>query len=387
MTERPTPTTDAKATPGNPGTRHRHGPRDYSPRVGLFSRRRSPQDVHRAQAGAIDDFWRWWRDEGAARTARVITGDEPESAFDALTRHVHAIHPDLAWELSKGGADGSGSDHAHTLVVTSEGNPELRAVARRWRRAAPEPDATWDYADVRAATAEDFTLQVAGADLESAQVQVTARVDGPRVHVVVHHPALETLPDDARRNAAFLLLDAVLGEVAVETWVGEISASHLPPLDPVPLSGLTAVVDHLRGQYIDADGNPTWVLLRGERSDGTPLIASTQVPLVAATAPHLDTHVAVTVEYSDRTEQGFPGDGSLDELRSFEDHLAGRLGGSGRLVAHETSGGTRVLHFYVDGATPAAAQVEAATTGWRQGRTTVQAGPDPGWEGVRHLRV
>lgn len=350
--------------------------------MGLFSRRRSPQDVHRARAEAIDAFWQWWRTDGAAATAAALADRAPERMVDAISRHVHAVDPGLAWELA-GGRDG----HEHILVVTPEGNPDLRAVARRWLLAAPDADATWEYGDARRPAAHGFVLRTADVEVDAADVQVTARVDGPRVHVVVHHAAFETLADGAKRTTAYLLLDAVLGETDVETWVGEISTSHLPPLDPVPLSGLTAVVDHLRSQYVDAAGNPTWVLLHAELPDGAPLMASTQVPLAAVTAPHLDTHVAVTVPYTDRTEQGFPGDASLGELRALEDHLAERLGGAGRLVAHETTKGVRVLHFYVDGATPAVAQVEAAVGGWRQGRTRVAAAPDPGWEGVRHLRV
>ena len=350
--------------------------------MGLFSRRKSPQAVHRAQADAIDAFWRWWRAEGADATARAIADREPQRTVDAISAHVDAIAPGLAWELAKGG-DG----HQHVLVVTCEGNPELRAVARRWRLAAPDPDPTWEYDDARRPTSEDFTLRMDDLEIAVRDVQMTARVDGPRVHVVLHHAAFESVPDRAKQNASYLLLDSTLGETDVEVWVGEVSTSHLPPLDPVPLTGLSAVVDHLRGQYLDADGNPGWALLTGELTDGTPLVASTQVPMAAALAPHLDTHVAVSVTYSDRTEQGLPGDGSLGELRALENHLAERLGPSGRLVAHETSGGTRVLHFYVDGATPAVAQVETAVGGWRQGRTDVRAALDPGWEGVGHLRV
>ena len=354
--------------------------RDYARPVGLFSRRRSPENARRAQAEAIDDFWRWWQADGATSTAKALADHDPQRMVGPITGHVHAIAAGLSWELAKGS-----DEHEHVLVVTSGGDPALRAAARRWRLAAPPPDPTWEYDDARRPAQDGFTLQLDGVGIDAAQAQVTARVEGPRVHVVVHHPALERLPDTSRSSAAHLLLDATLGERVVETWVGEISASHLPPLDPVALTGLGAVVDHLRGQHLDRDGNPTWVLLQGQRRDGTPLLATAQVPLTAATAPHLDTHVAVTVPYKDVTDAGFPGSGSLDELRRFEDHLTERLGGSGRLVAHETRGGVRLLHYYVDGATPAVAQLEAVARGWGQGRARVDATDDPGWHAVRHL--
>jgi len=117
------------------------------------------------------------------------------------------------------------------------------------------------------------------------------------------------------------------------------------------------------------------------------VLAATQVPLRAATSPDLDTHVRVVVPYQDRTEAGLPGNGSLQALRDFEDHLNARLEGSGRMVAHESCGGVRQLHLYVDGTTPAAEQVRVAAVGWHQGRVDVTVTHDPGWDGVAHLRA
>jgi hypothetical protein len=367
--------------------------------MGLFSRRKSPESVARAQALAIDDFWRWWRASGADETARAIADRSPERIAGAMSRHVDAIDSGLSWELGAGGGaddgigggtgDITGGGSRHVLVVSPEGDPALRAVARRWRLAAPEPDATWEYSDSRRAAAPDglLTLGLGGVDIDVARATIAARVEGPVVDVTVHHPLFADLPDDARRTAAFLLLDATIGETEVELWVREIGTTPVLPLDPVPLAGLRSVVRQLREQYTDADGEPTWVLLHGVRHDGTPLVASTQVPLKAVTAPHFDTHVGVVVPYTGQTPEGLPGPGSLAEVRRFEDHLGGRLEGSGRLVAHETSGGTRTLHFYVDGTTPAVEQLEAAVVGWSQGRVRVQAEHDPAWSAVQHLRV
>ena len=172
----------------------------------------------------------------------------------------------------------------------------------------------------------------------------------------------------------------------METWVGQVRTTAVQPLDAVPLSGLRAVVRQLREQWTDEEGNPAWVLMQGRTKDGGVLLASSIVPLRPSLAPHLDTHVAVAVPFTDRTEQGLPGPGSLQALRDLEDHLSQRLGGSGRLVAHETRAGTRVLHCYVDGTTPAAEQLKAAVGGWGQGRVRIEAAGDPGWDRVRHLR-
>jgi hypothetical protein len=194
------------------------------------------------------------------------------------------------------------------------------------------------------------------------------------------------MPDPERQLATFLMLDTVLGEAAMETWVGTVSVAAEPPLDSVPLIGLRAVIKELTTRFLDAAGEPTWVQLQGTASDGTAVLASAQIPLRAASAPHLDTHAAVEVSFGDQTPEGLPSPTSLTALRDLEQHLNERLGGSGRIVAHQTHQGVRTLHLYLDGTTPAVDQLRAAIVGWDQGQVNVSVQPDPGWESVRHLR-
>jgi hypothetical protein len=127
--------------------------------------------------------------------------------------------------------------------------------------------------------------------------------------------------------------------------------------------------------------------MEGSTQDGKRVLAGAQIPLRAATAPHLDTYVAVRVPYSDRTPDDLPTDESLTPLQNFGDHLSSRLGASGRLVAHETHGGVRILHLYVDGSTPAVEQLRPVIAGWDQGQVSMTAIPDPGWQHVQHLRT
>ena len=352
----------------------------YGGAVSLF-RRPSPSRAAQGQAQAIGRFWAWWQGEGSTQTALAILDGQSERMVPVLNEKVSAIHSGLSWELA------AGESSQHVLIVSAEGDPALRPVARRWRRAAPEPDGIWDYADSRPPVADpDGTvLKIGDTDVALTEATAGARVTGVQVDVSVYHPAFEQLPDDARQLATFLLLDAVLGELAVETWIGAISTTTAPPLDAVPLAGLRAVVRDLSAQFTDDKGDPHWVVAEG-LAKGSRVLVSMQIPLRAASAPDLDTHVGVQVPFSDRTPDALPGPGSLASLRRFEDHLTARLDGSGRLVAHVTHGGMRVLHFYVDGTTPAADQLRAAVKGWDQGPVRVQVAADPGWSHVSHLR-
>jgi len=347
-----------------------------------FLRRSASGRNGASEIEAISRFWAWWQTQGAEETALAIADREPERMVSALSKQVKAIHSGLAWELAPG------TENTHVLVVSAEGNPELRGVARRWRRAAPAADGLWEYSDARLPSADpaDVTLKLGETRVDVASATAWARVSGADLDVAVYHPAFAGLAEQERRLATLLLLDTVLGESAVETWVGSVETATEEPLDPVPLTGLRAVVRELTERFTDAAGDPAWVLMEGSTQAGDRVLAAAQIPLRSATAPHLDTYVAVRVPYTDRTPEGLPDDDSLVPLQNFTDHLRARLGESGRLVAHETHGGVRILHLYVDGSTPAVEQLRPAIVGWEQGEVTLAATLDPGWQQVQHLR-
>ncbi len=358
--------------------------------MALFKRgaRESPASRQRE---AIAAFWAWWRDEGRALATSVASGvangatgtasaDELAAAMGAA---VDAIEPGLAWETS------AGPDGRHLLTVTAAGVPELRAVARRWRVAAPSADEEWAYADLRLPVEGDLdahTLTLDGRSYVVGEASVDAYVRGLAIDVSVHHPQFAGLPEDQRAVVSFLLLDQVLGEEAVETWVGEVSSSELPALDPVPIGGLRSVVAGLREEHTGPGGEPQFAVLQGLAPDGSPVLVLARIPLRPATAPHLDTYVGVAAPYTDLTPEGLPGPDSLEPLRALEDHVTARLGGSGEVVAVQSHQGLRVLHIYVDGTTPAAEQVRVAVQGWDQGRVQIEQRPDPAWSAVAHLR-
>lgn len=345
--------------------------------MSLFKRRAADP------ATRIAEFWTWWSSAGAARTAAALEARDPAAMTDELTNRIGAIDPHLAWELAPG------SVSEHTLVVTSGGDPDLRVLARRWLLSAVPADDTWSYSDLRPPVAEpdDVILSSEGGpDIAFADVRLSARRTGSRFDVVLYHPAFIELPEEPRRQIAFLALDAALGEADVELWIGGIDVATHAPLDGFGLSALRAVVADLRSENIDEDGQPGWALLEGQGPDG-PILAATQVPLHPLTAPQLTVHVAMAVQYADLTDAGLPGPGSLEPLRELEDRLSATLGADGRVVAHESSAGLRVVHAYADSDSDAAQRARSTSWGWDQGRVEVMVSDDPGWESVAHLRA
>jgi hypothetical protein len=328
-----------------------------------------------AQRDRIAAFWSWWSGGGAEAASRAIEAGDTDALLRLTTDRVDALDPRLAWEY------GAGPDGSTSLAVTAGGDPEVRALARRWLLAAPRTDG-WTFHDLRQ-PAPDGTVLTFGADrFADVDVVVATVRRGPVIDVEVHHPGFAAIPAEAAAQIAFLMLDNAVGEEAVELWVGRVEPVTVVPKDGVPLAHLPGVIDALRREHTDPDGGLSWLLLRG----AGPTIARVRVRLSSVNDPSYDTHVAVQVPYEAR-EDGLPVSGKTDLLAAFEDHLIERLAGSGTVVAVETSRGIRTIHVYVDGTTPAVGMIEAATRGWPNGTVEIHARYDPAWADVQHFRV
>ncbi len=343
----------------------------------LFRRSRAPR---LPSPDAIPDFWRWWTTEGGRHCAHLLEGGNLPALEPVIGPAVDRVHPDLAWEV------GPGRSGEWQLVVTAGGEPRLRATARRWLLAAPAPDGQWEYADTRqpAADAESGRLHIGAAEIAFADLRTGWRVDEDRlrVDVTVHHPEFGSLDERQRLEITFLALDNLLGEEAVELWVGEIAAVVDEPPGATTLAPLRAAVRDLAARHSGSE--PTWQILQATNGSGRPVLALVRLPLTSAAAPHLDAHVRVELPYA-AEDSGLPQEAALDQLRDLEDRLEAVLQDDGRVVAHETTDGRRTLHVYVDRTTDGPDRVAATVAGHPGSRTTVT--DDPGWDAVAHLRL
>jgi hypothetical protein len=320
----------------------------------------------------VAEFWRWWakaRDQVA-----VAIAQRGELPIDALSRRVDALDPALEWEFA------AGATSRHALIVSTVGDPKLRRLVAAWLAAAPPSDATWEYHGARQPNPNFATARLGfdGHDVELAGLRYAATVDGDhgQVDVEVYHPVFAAMDHGQRLRIAFMSMDWLLGEEAVESWIGALEVSTQATGHPLPPAGLVEVVDELSARY----SGPVWSLLNGER-DGLPTLATVQRPLRGIRWPRFDTHVAVTLRYSDQGH-GFPGDEDLVRIRAAEDYLTEVIGSTGALLAHETGFSQRVLHYYVDPSTDAAARLGSGSRTF-QGTVTTAYDPDLGH--IQHL--
>jgi hypothetical protein len=354
----------------------RVGRRRYAAEV-IFSRRK---DQSRNCATAIAKFWKWWPSV-RAEVEKSISGGLDEKFVRQITKKVAAIHPDLQWEFSKG------TSSQHVLVVCAGGDATLRAIAERWRAAAPQSDPTWTYHASRQADPEAFgsTLTIDGRTVVLQKMRFGIEVDADRhqIDVTAFHPIFSVMTQKEQLRVTFVALDRALGENGVELWVGQVTSSRTEPQRPHTATQLRSAVTNLAQKASDA----AWTIVGDEDEQGNAVLAAVQVPLKPVRWPRFDTHLRLDVPYRDRQDNGFPAGDSLDALRAFEDRLVAAIATDGELVAHETTQGRRTFHLYVDGPTRATDAVKRLLPQWRESNPTLAASFDPAWHAVSHLRT
>ncbi|MBT2548027.1 hypothetical protein, partial [Arthrobacter sp. ISL-65] len=98
---------------------------------------------HTVHTRAISAFWRWWSAEGVNLLNGAVTTGDYRDLPDTLDAMIKAIGPGLSWETAPG------IRARHQFCVSGGGDPGLRVLAERWRRAAPAPTPMWEFAAAR----------------------------------------------------------------------------------------------------------------------------------------------------------------------------------------------------------------------------------------------
>src|SRR5262245_51372595 len=151
---------------------------------------------------SIATFWRWWT-EARGRIEHAIEGRAwTDALVDEITAHVHALDDELVWSACPG------QQARHAFCVSASGNPALRTLTERWRRAGAADD-IWEFHGARLA-APGIAVMVGDLLVDPKAIRVAFTVDPARerVDVTVHHPGFGEMPDEMRQAAAMVALES-----------------------------------------------------------------------------------------------------------------------------------------------------------------------------------
>jgi hypothetical protein len=178
----------------------------------------------------------WWA-EFTRRADDLKRVFERELEMDLpawMSEHLDAVDERLCWEFGPP-LRGSG----HRLVITSESHSELRPlVASLLERAPTLPG--WEFYPYRPAESVEDALRTVEARVGRAYGDVQARVESAshnRVALTFRSADFESDEDKQARRAAFVLTESLLGEEAMDRWVGTIDVEPAPRPGPRRLFG------------------------------------------------------------------------------------------------------------------------------------------------------
>ncbi len=247
--------------------------------------------IRRIEASA-DRFWQRFAEVG-----------DPDLVLEdrELAQRLEEIHPRLRLDVEPAEGDGS-----HALVITPEIERRLiplaeavvaRASSRKnWRHATGRSARNWKHALER-------VRRETGANHERARARAGFR-RGHLLDIVVYTDGCGGHEDEAALDAAYVAVEALLGEECLHEWVGAISVAPMPRGGPLRLVGadddttsfplvdladavdaaVRGVTDELPGPLC-ADASADWTLLEMEAEPGDDyrgqtdrVLASTRMP-------------------------------------------------------------------------------------------------------------
>ena len=323
---------------------------------------------------AIEAFWMWWAENLDLLEHEVATAGAEATFITPLSAHVTAIHPDLDWEFGKG------HTAQHHLCLSAKGNDRLRVIAERWRAAGPGDNDLFEFHCARqrlAGNPADMGLGFGDVQLPFDQFRFALEQDDTRqrFHIVAHHPVFAEIDEEGRARMLFISLDNILGEDAVETWIGAIEGSA----DPAPEHAIgPEVLQRLVDGALERWPDRSWAIFRGTHPD-------TEMPMVlAACASHkylldplFDTLCLVRIPY-EVAQDGMPSPQTREWLDTFDDRASDAMGDQIRLLARETGNGARTVWIYLRAENgPERRQIDGLIAEYEDATLTFHW--DPGW--------
>ncbi len=313
----------------------------------------------------LEAFWAWWlaaKDGIATDIERGTVGGRAGEISVAVKR----LHEKLAWELSPGAAA------THALVVSPEGNPELRPIALRWADSAPRADATWEYHPSRQ-PGPPQVLEIRGTRVSFSEIRSLTSWDESRelLTVRIWHPALDGLPSDVKAQIAFLFLDNLVGEDDVERWIGAIEA------DPEALTGQSPgdLRDEVRRRAASSTGDQ-WALIEARDGRDDPVLVRLNSSLKRIDHPFASHHLEVVIE---RGLDAAADTAEREAIDRAEAELVPELAGLAIEAAHVTDRRRRVTHFVCEDGERALQVARDWTALHASWGTTASVESDPAW--------
>jgi hypothetical protein len=179
---------------------------------------RAEAAVRKRVLARIDDWWAQFEAKTQA-LGDLFKGKKKWDLPGWMNDTLQAVDPHLMWEFGP-----AVRTKGHRLVITPETRTHLRPIIRTILDRAPDLPG-WEFYSYR--LAEDVEQAQAavegrtGGSLDGLAVELQIG-DGNRIDLLFRSPATRNEDDRDALNVAFVATESLLGERALDRWVGSI---------------------------------------------------------------------------------------------------------------------------------------------------------------------
>lgn len=201
----------------------------------------------------VDDFWKWFT-ENEQELSHIIENrsnqDDSDQIIELISQGTNLISKDVRFNL--------GGDYEFTFSV--EGRISLFYLYPYLVSQLPAQfSEKWHFFPFNPGTDQAFTFGMYGAQVDMANVQVSATYveENNCFNVRYYEPQLTTLPVNESLNAYYIMMEIMMGEGLSYQYIADVERTDLPTEYMIPLPELKAyITDTLKAHGKDVLDNP-----------------------------------------------------------------------------------------------------------------------------------
>lgn len=315
-------------------------------------------ETQRAADLGIAKFWEEWPTLAPLLETDLADGRHGPGS-DLLTGLADAVNPGLEWDILPG------REARHALCLSAAADLALRGLTERWLKAAPPANEMWEFHPARISLPlENIVIGETEIDPEDAAACVTVDSRTETLEVIVCHSRFAGMDETLQLQAAFRMLDDLLGEDDAEKWLGSVETAPRPPGPSLPFPEVAERAAELAA----AATGEKWDII--PEYDGEEWVNDLHINRALKRVDHLEmTALAIINLETPNPDRSGP-------AAQLERELSGILGPRGMFFARAYYEDYTVLYAYLH-PTAAAEIREAAARNSLVYQTTVQ--PDETW--------
>jgi hypothetical protein len=178
-------------------------------------------------------FWQWFQSE-EERLAELV--DDPPTFFTPVIERLQRVHPGLVLEV------GPVINGRRELAVSADGCLEVFPAVLAATSLAPELK-RWSVVAFRQPKPDGLILSGPGFELHADQLWFRSEASDHLLHLDLVYSGGADVPDAMLEQAAFLMVDLMVGEFTMEVYIGRCVTRRGTPKGEHPLSDLPALVE------------------------------------------------------------------------------------------------------------------------------------------------